>query len=60
MYNDVPGITDIIRASLAFRYRLAPSFYSLYVTDYHRRGWPVLKVSGPVCILTAHELSAFL
>ncbi|KAJ7217663.1 glycosyl hydrolases family 31-domain-containing protein, partial [Mycena pura] len=43
MYNDVPGISDIIRSSLAFRYRLAPSFYSLYVTDYHRRGWPVLK-----------------
>lgn len=45
MYDDVPGISDILRDVLAFRYRLAPTFYSLYVTDYHRRGWPILKVS---------------
>ncbi|KAJ6594391.1 glycosyl hydrolases family 31-domain-containing protein [Mycena capillaripes] len=43
MYDDVPGISDKIRATLAFRYRLAPSFYSLYVTDYQRHGWPILK-----------------
>jgi alpha-glucosidase len=44
MYDDVPGISDSIRAALAFRYRLAPTFYSLYVTDYQRHGWPILKV----------------
>ncbi|TDL29099.1 hypothetical protein BD410DRAFT_3704 [Rickenella mellea] len=43
MYNDVPGITDILRKVLAFRYRLVPTFYSLYVMEYHRRGWPLLK-----------------
>ncbi|KAJ7761077.1 glycosyl hydrolases family 31-domain-containing protein [Mycena metata] len=43
MYDDVPGISDAIRAALAFRYRLAPTFYSLYVTDYQRHGWPLLK-----------------
>lgn len=46
MYNDVPGIPDILRNVLAFRYRLAPTFYSLYVHDYHRRGWPLLKVGS--------------
>jgi hypothetical protein len=45
MYDDVPGISDILRDVLAFRYRLAPTFYSLYVTDYQRRGWPLLKVT---------------
>ncbi|KAJ7071961.1 glycosyl hydrolases family 31-domain-containing protein [Mycena amicta] len=43
MYNHVPGISDAIRKALAFRYRLAPTFYSFYVTDYYRHGWPVLK-----------------
>ncbi|KAF7357793.1 BZ3500-MvSof-1268-A1-R1-Chr3-1g06135 protein [Mycena venus] len=43
MYDDVPGISDAIRVALVFRYRLAPTFYSLYVTDYQRHGWPVLK-----------------
>ncbi|KAJ7141312.1 glycosyl hydrolases family 31-domain-containing protein [Mycena epipterygia] len=43
MYDDVPGISDMIRDALAFRYRLAPTFYSLYVTDYQRHGWPLLK-----------------
>ncbi|KAF7376546.1 Glycosyl hydrolases family 31-domain-containing protein [Mycena sanguinolenta] len=43
MHDDVPGISAAIRAALAFRYRLAPTFYSLYVTDYQRHGWPVLK-----------------
>ncbi|KAJ7121284.1 glycosyl hydrolases family 31-domain-containing protein [Mycena crocata] len=43
MYDDMPGISDIIRATLAFRYRLAPTFYSLYVTHYQRHGWPLLK-----------------
>ncbi|KAJ6625766.1 glycosyl hydrolases family 31-domain-containing protein [Mycena sp. CBHHK59/15] len=43
MYDDVPGISEILRQVLAFRYRLAPTFYSLYVTDYQRHGWPLLK-----------------
>ncbi|KAJ7782318.1 glycosyl hydrolases family 31-domain-containing protein [Mycena maculata] len=43
MYDDVPGISDMIRAALALRYRLAPTFYSLYVTGYQRQGWPLLK-----------------
>lgn len=44
MYRDHPEVVQILRDTLAFRYRLAPTFYSLYVTHYHRRGWPVLKV----------------
>ncbi|KAL8286348.1 hypothetical protein RQP46_004365 [Phenoliferia psychrophenolica] len=43
MYNDVPGISQILRDVLAWRYRLAPTFYSLYVTHYHQKGWPLLK-----------------
>ncbi|KAJ7495980.1 glycosyl hydrolases family 31-domain-containing protein [Mycena galericulata] len=43
MYDNVPRISDMIRAALAFRYRLAPTFYSLYVTGYQRNGWPLLK-----------------
>ena len=35
--------TDMIRAIIVHRYRLIPMLYSLYVTDYHRKGWPVLK-----------------
>ncbi|KAJ7267606.1 glycosyl hydrolases family 31-domain-containing protein [Mycena haematopus] len=44
MHDNVPGVSDAIHAALAFRYRLAPTFYSLYVTDYQRHGWPILKV----------------
>jgi alpha-glucosidase len=44
MYNDVPGVSEILRDVLSFRYRLAPTFYSLFVTHYQRRGWPLLKV----------------
>jgi alpha-glucosidase len=45
MYNGIDGITEILRDVLAFRYRLAPTFYSLYVSHYFRHGWPVMKVS---------------
>ena len=45
MYNAIPGISEILRAVLSLRYRLAPTFYSLYVTEYHRNGWPLLKVT---------------
>ncbi|KAI5478030.1 hypothetical protein MNV49_005493 [Pseudohyphozyma bogoriensis] len=43
MYNDVPGVSQILRDSLGFRYLLAPSFYSLYITDYYRNAAPVIK-----------------
>lgn len=43
MYDSEPGISDILRDVLAFRYRLAPTFYSLYVSHYQRHGWPILK-----------------
>ncbi|KAK4049956.1 hypothetical protein OIV83_003780 [Microbotryomycetes sp. JL201] len=41
MYGD--DVTEILRKTLDLRYRLAPTFYSLYLTHYYRRGWPVLK-----------------
>lgn len=43
MYRDQPQVAEILRDVLQLRYRLAPTFYSLYVTDYQRRGWPLLK-----------------
>ncbi|SGY50174.1 BQ5605_C001g00861 [Microbotryum silenes-dioicae] len=44
MYKGLePGVTEILRDVLAWRYRLTPTMYSLYVTHYHRRGWPVVK-----------------
>ncbi|KAK4051516.1 hypothetical protein OIO90_004730 [Microbotryomycetes sp. JL221] len=43
MYRDQPEVAEILRQTLDLRYRLAPTFYSLYVTHYYRRGWPVLK-----------------
>ena len=38
-------ITSIIRDVVGFRYQLIPSMYSLYVNDYWKQGWPVLRVS---------------
>ncbi|KAI5476387.1 hypothetical protein MNV49_007765, partial [Pseudohyphozyma bogoriensis] len=43
MYNDTPEITKILQDVLALRYRLAPTFYSFYVSHYHRRAWPLHK-----------------
>lgn len=43
MYDHLPGVTDILRATVNLHYRLAPMLYSFYVTHYHRNGWPVLK-----------------
>ncbi|KZT44248.1 hypothetical protein SISSUDRAFT_1057221 [Sistotremastrum suecicum HHB10207 ss-3] len=40
---DGQDVTAIIRRAVAWRYRLLPTLYSLYVTHYMRRGWPVLK-----------------
>jgi len=39
-------VTQVLKEVLGWRYRLAPSLYSLYVAGYHRKGWPVLKVCG--------------
>jgi len=36
-------IGNIIRHAVTLRYLLAPTFYSLYITHYHRRAWPVVK-----------------
>lgn len=36
--------TRILRDVVAWRYRLIPMMYSLYVTHWMRRGWPVIKV----------------
>lgn len=51
MYDDVERHGDIdgramrtaLHAALAWRYRLIPTLYSIYVTDYFRRGWPVVR-----------------
>jgi alpha-glucosidase len=40
MYDEVkPLLRDIV----SWRYRLAPSLYSFYITHYYQNGWPVLK-----------------
>lgn len=43
--DDVTGrsVTDMLRDIILFRYRLLPTLYSLYVTQYHRHGWPVIR-----------------
>ena len=44
MYEDShPDITQMLRETLDLRYKLIPLLYSLYVSDYHRKGHPVLK-----------------
>lgn len=35
--------TNHLRSILDWRYGLIPMLYSLYVTDYWKRGWPVLR-----------------
>lgn len=51
MYDGVQidrvDVGKAIRDAVRLRYQLAPTFYSLYVTHYHRLGWPVLKVRIP-------------
>ena len=44
--EDGVDVGQAIKETMKLRYRLAPMIYSLYVTHYHRHGWPVLKVSG--------------
>lgn len=43
---DGTEVTDILRDVLGFRYQLIPTMYSLYVNEYWKRGWPVLRVSS--------------
>ncbi len=43
MYADNKEVMQALQAALALRYQLVPLLYSLYVTDYQRRGWPVLR-----------------
>ena len=40
-------VTNVLRDVLAFRYQLIPTMYSLYVNEYWKRGWPILRVSAP-------------
>ncbi|PWN52271.1 hypothetical protein IE53DRAFT_312426, partial [Violaceomyces palustris] len=43
MYDHLPEVNEILLRTLRLRYRLVPFLYSLYVTDYHRRGHPVIR-----------------
>lgn len=43
MYDDLPEVGKILREIVRFRYRLIPMLYSLYVEDYWKKGWPVLR-----------------
>ncbi|CAE6448403.1 hypothetical protein ACGC1H_005534 [Rhizoctonia solani] len=47
MYDGVKAdggeITSILRDVVGFRYQLIPSMYSLYVNEYWKQGWPVLR-----------------
>lgn len=45
MFDSLDGgwTTDLLRRILDWRYQLVPMLYSLYVCDYFRRGWPVLR-----------------
>ncbi|CEL62592.1 alpha-glucosidase [Rhizoctonia solani AG-1 IB] len=36
-------ITNVLRDVLAFRYQIIPTMYSLYVNEYWKQGWPVLR-----------------
>ncbi|CAE6391128.1 unnamed protein product [Rhizoctonia solani] len=36
-------ITNVLRDVLAFRYQIIPTMYSLYVEEYWKQGWPVLR-----------------
>jgi alpha-glucosidase len=42
--DDKLEVGEVMRKVVGLRYRLAPTFYSLYVVHYHRNAWPVLKV----------------
>ncbi|KAG9084697.1 hypothetical protein FRC06_003938 [Ceratobasidium sp. 370] len=48
MYDGVQidgvDVTSVLRDVVAFRYQLIPAMYSLYVNEYWKNGWPVLRV----------------
>ena len=43
MFKDQKEVSDTLLAFLQLRYQLVPMLYSLYVAEYHRKGWPVLR-----------------
>jgi alpha-glucosidase len=43
MYEDDKEVTRAMLDAPKLRYQLIPMLYSLYVTQYHRLGWPVLR-----------------
>ncbi|KAG8693150.1 hypothetical protein FRC09_010697, partial [Ceratobasidium sp. 395] len=47
MYDGVQldgiDVTNALRDVVAFRYQLIPTMYSLYVNEYWKKGWPVLR-----------------
>ncbi|QRV92527.1 glycoside hydrolase family 31 protein [Ceratobasidium sp. AG-Ba] len=40
---DGTDTTNILRDVVGFRYQLLPTMYSLYVSQYWKKGWPVLR-----------------
>ncbi|KAH7338167.1 glycosyl hydrolases family 31-domain-containing protein [Rhizoctonia solani] len=36
-------ITSVLRDIVGFRYQIIPTMYSLYVNEYWKQGWPVLR-----------------
>jgi alpha-glucosidase len=44
MYKEQqPEAHQALLDAVQFRYQLIPTLYSLYVAEYHRKGWPVLR-----------------
>ncbi|KAG8764033.1 hypothetical protein FRC12_008332 [Ceratobasidium sp. 428] len=47
MYDGVQldgiDVTNALRDVVAFRYQLIPTMYSLYVNEYWKKGWPILR-----------------
>lgn len=52
-------VTSVLRDILAFRYQLIPTMYSLYVSEYWKHGWPVLRVSSVRLSKRANNLIYF-
>ncbi|CAO1637799.1 unnamed protein product [Sympodiomycopsis kandeliae] len=40
---DGQDVTEILRRILQWRYSLIPTLYSLYVTEYYRYGWSIIR-----------------
>ncbi|KDN51434.1 glycoside hydrolase family 31 protein [Tilletiaria anomala UBC 951] len=43
MYADQKDVMDALLDALRLRYQLVPMLYSLYIAEYQRKGWPVLR-----------------